>query len=88
MLEKVDRLADKDLDRYEKVVITTKDGEVCVINRGSIIFPWSSTEAVVDVQIVACREGRKLSLRLLSEEQPLVFIISGKSVTLIEGKEK
>ena len=88
MLEKVDRLADEDLNKYQEVVVTTKNGEVYVINRGSIIFPWSSDRPNVNVKLKVCRVNFKLSFQLLAQEETLGFFVSQSTVVSITAKRK
>ncbi len=88
MTEKLDRLADKDLNKYQEVVVTTKNREVYVINRGSIIFPWSSDRPNVNVKLKVCQIDRKLSFQLLAQEEILGFFVSQSTVVSITAKKK
>lgn len=86
--EELASLADKDLDNYKEVTVTTKDGGVYILNREGISFPWSPDRPDINVKLEVCQTNRKLSFWLLSERGKLGFFVSQKKVLSIEAEKK
>ncbi len=73
-LERLEKLTDKELKRYQEVVVVGGRSLFYWFNKEEIRFPWATATEIVngEIEILRCQLNRKLKLKIKSKGQTLI----------------
>ena len=79
MAERLDDLADKDLDQYKVVIVTVGYNPrfSYIFSRQGIAFSYAAGMAECEVKIIKCRKGESLEISLSADGKLGVFKSEG-----------
>ena len=84
MIRKTDQIVDEDLRQLSRVEINTRDGLKYKIENGLLFLPKKKEPIYSGFEIIRCRRGRKLEIKILAGGQAILLHESAAGVKKIK----